>query len=175
MPIRGILRKGGGYAPCSIGWRRRPEYLRQGAVSCWGAGSLAKTRRGHHESDAPFFFVLDRGAFRVLKRQAQLLRQRIHRRPAALPGPFRLEPQVTDAAAPRRNHAADRAEVGAIGVLLIEPAHDVGRDLDERPQRRRALDAVLPAVPRGAEHLRDLLQIVDEELPRFLAERIALA
>jgi hypothetical protein len=32
------------YTGCSRGWCRRPEYLRQGAVSCWGAGSLANTK-----------------------------------------------------------------------------------------------------------------------------------
>ena len=63
-------------------------------------------------------------------------------------------------------HAADGAEVGAVGVLLIEPPDDVGRDADERAQRRRRLDAVLAAVPRAAEHQRDLLEVVDEELLR---------
>ena len=61
-------------------------------------------------------------ALRILQREPQLLRQRIDGRAAALPGAFGLEPQVADAAAPRRDHAADGAEVGAIGVLLIEPA-----------------------------------------------------
>ncbi len=31
------------YDACSMGGRERPEYLRQGAVSCWGAGSPAKS------------------------------------------------------------------------------------------------------------------------------------
>ena len=59
------------------------------------------------------------------------------RRSSALPGAVGLEPQVANAPAPWRNHAADGPEVGAFRMLLIEPAHDVGRDTNERPQRRR--------------------------------------
>src|SRR5687768_10198843 len=58
--------------------------------------------------------------FRILERQLQLARQRVHRRSRPLPRPFALEPQVADAAAPRRDHAADRPEVAPVGVLLIE-------------------------------------------------------
>src|SRR5207245_11032733 len=61
---------------------------------------------------------LNSGALRVLKRQPELLRQRIHRRAAPLPRALGLEPQIADAAAPRRDDAADRPEVGAIRVLL---------------------------------------------------------
>src|SRR5439155_21996194 len=82
--------------------------------------------------------------------------------------PLGLEPQIADSAAPRRNHAADRAEIAAIGVLLIQAPDDVGRDANERSERRRAPDAVLAAVPRAAEDERDLLEVVDEELLRFL-------
>src|SRR5581483_9542012 len=110
---------------------------------------------------------LHRGSLRVLQRQPQLLRQRIHRRPAPLPRAFGFEPQVADAAPPRRDDAADGAEVGAVGVLLVEAADDVRRDADERAQRRGAADAVLPPVPRAAEDLRDLLEVVDEELLRL--------
>src|SRR5829696_4661289 len=117
---------------------------------------------------------LDGRSFRVLERQAQLLRQRVHGRPAALPRTLGLETQVADAAAPRRDGAADGAEVGAIGVLLVEPLDDVRRDTDEGPERRRALDAVLPTVPGRAEDLRHLLQVIHVELLRFLAERLAL-
>ena len=60
-------------------------------------------------------------------------------------------------------------------MLLIEPPDDVRCDPDEGAQRRRALDAVLPAAPGGGEDLRDLLQVVDEEPLRFLAERVPLA
>ena len=108
-------------------------------------------------------------AFGILKGQFQLLGELIDRRSGSLPRAVGLEAQIADAAAPRRDHAADRAEVGAVGVLLIEPADDVGRDADEGAQRRRRLDAVLAAVPRGAEDDRDLPEIVDEEalaLPR---------
>src|SRR5207248_7335649 len=117
----------------------------------------------------------DGGAFRILQREPQLLGQRVDRRPGALPGAVGLEPQVADAAAPRRDDAADRAEVRSIDVLLIEPPRDVRRDADERAQRRRAADAVLAAVPRAAEDERDLLEIVHEELLRLLVHVAGLS
>src|SRR4029079_7817030 len=60
-------------------------------------------------------------------------------------------------------------------MFLIQAPDDIGRDADEGAERRGALDAVLPAVPGGAEDLRHLLQIVDEELLRLLAEGLPLA
>src|SRR2546428_13491035 len=112
--------------------------------------------------------ALNRRSFRILQREPQLLRQRIDRRAGALPLPFGLEPEIADAAAPRRDDAADGAEIAAVRVLLIEAADDVGRDPDERAERRRAPDAVLAAVPRAAEHERNLLEVVHEKLLRFL-------
>src|SRR6185295_15163173 len=97
---------------------------------------------------------LDSRALRVHESEPELFRQRIDRRAAALPRAFGLEPQIADAAAPRSQDAADRAEVRAIGVLLIETPDDIGRDADERPQRRGRPDAVLAAVPRAAEDQR---------------------
>src|SRR5437899_624156 len=102
----------------------------------------------------------DGRSFRILKRQAELLRQRVHGRARPLPRAFGLEPQIADAAAPRRDDAADRAEIGAVGVLLVEPADHVRRDADEGTQRRRRLDAVLASVPRAAEGEGDLLEAV---------------
>src|SRR4029077_300105 len=93
---------------------------------------------------------LDGGSFRIHQRQPELLRQRIDRRARALPRAFGLEAEIADAAAPRRDDAADGAEVGSIGVLLIEAPDHLGRDADERPQRRRRADAVLAAVPGAA-------------------------
>src|SRR5690349_5315199 len=110
---------------------------------------------------------LDSGPLRVLQRELQLLRQRFDSGAAALPGAVGLETEIADAAAPRRNDAPDRTEVGAIRMLLIEPADDVRSHADERAQRRRRLDAVLAAVPRGVEHDRDLLEVVDEEFSRL--------
>src|SRR3954469_21898013 len=43
------------YVPCSIGGCRRPVYLRQGAVSCWGAGSFANSPGASSISMPPFF------------------------------------------------------------------------------------------------------------------------
>src|SRR3954465_13118362 len=102
-----------------------------------------------------------------MKRKLQLFRQRLDRRPSPLPRPFGLEAQIADAASPRSDHPADGAEVGAVGVLLIQPASDVWSDADERPQRGRRLDAVLAAVPGAVEDERDLLEVVDEELFGF--------
>src|SRR4030095_104822 len=50
----------------------------------------------------------------------------------------------------------------------------VRRHADEGAKRRRRLDRVLAAVPRRFEDRRDLLEVVDEELLRFLAELFAL-
>src|SRR5919197_5783129 len=119
--------------------------------------------------------ALDLRPLRILERQPQFLCERIDRRSAPLPGPFRLEPQVADPPAPRRNDAADRAEVAAIGMLLIEPPDHIGRHADERPERGRALDAVFAAIPGRVEDLRDLLQIIDEELLGILPERVSFA
>src|SRR5690349_4793470 len=110
----------------------------------------------------------DRGAFRILQREPQLLRERIDGRARPLPGAFGLEPQIADPPAPRCDHAPDRAEVRPVGVLLIEAPDDVRRDADEGAQRRRRADAVLAPVPRAAEDERDLLEVVHEELLRLL-------
>src|ERR1051325_9065153 len=110
------------------------------------------------------------GAFRILQGKLQFTRKRIDGRTAALPRSLGLESQITDAASPRRDHASDCAEVGAIRVVLIEATNDVGSDAYEGPQRGRRLDAVLGAVPGGAKDHRDLLEIVHEELPGVVTE-----
>src|SRR3972149_5150340 len=97
----------------------------------------------------------DRCTLGILEGQPELLRQRVDRRPAPFPGAFGLEPYVADAAAPRPDRAADGAEIRSIGVLLIEPAGDVWRHADEGPERRRRLDAVLPAVQIGRASCRE--------------------
>ena len=60
-------------------------------------------------------------------------------------------------------------------MFLIQPSDNVRRYADEGAQGGRALDAVLAAVPRRVEHLRHLLEVIDEELLRLFAERITLA
>src|SRR4051812_48686758 len=102
---------------------------------------------------------LDGGSFRIHQRQPQFLRQRIDGRAGALPRAFGLEPEIADAAAPRRDDAADGAEIRAVGVLLIEALDHLGSDADKGAQRRRRTDAVLAAVPRAAEDQRDLLEV----------------
>src|SRR5882672_5248726 len=132
------------------------------------AESNRRERRAKISLRAQRALRLNGSSFRIHQREPQLLCERIDGRAGPLPGAFGLEPQVADAAAPWRDDAADRPEVGAVGVLLIEPADDVGRDADERAQRRRRADAVLAPVPRAAEDERDLLEVVDEELLRLL-------
>jgi hypothetical protein len=51
-----LLRKSEGTPLAHPSRRRRPEYLRQGAVSCWGAGSPAK-HRGIVITAMPFFIA----------------------------------------------------------------------------------------------------------------------
>src|SRR5436190_1807807 len=130
----------------------------------------------------PFFLVPNasgaishRRSFRVLECQPEFLGQRLAGRLRVLPRPLRLEARIPDATAPRSDDAADGAEVGAVRMLLVQPANDVGGDTDEGAQRRCALDAVLAAVPGGPEYLRDLLEIVHVELPRLFAELVSLA
>src|ERR1700737_988358 len=115
-----------------------------------------------------------RGAFRVLQREPELLGQRLHRRAAALPLPFGLESKIADAASPRRDHATDGAEVAALGVFLIQTAHHLWRNPDKRAQRGGALDAVFPSVPRAAKHLGNLLEVVHEELLHVVVKGIAV-
>ncbi len=69
---------------------------------------------------------------------------------------------------PVRFHCPSVSNRRSIGVLLIQAPDDVGRDANERSERRRAPDAVFAAVPRAAEDERNLLEVVDEELLRLL-------
>jgi len=48
--------------------------------------------------------------------------------PPRFHAPFGLEAQVADDGGPTARGPADGAEVRAVGVFLIEPADDVGRD-----------------------------------------------
>src|SRR5262252_1834563 len=119
--------------------------------------------------------LLYRCAFRILQREPELFRQRVDGGAAPFPGAVGLEPEIADAASPRRDDAADGAEVAAVGVFLIEPAYDVRGDADEGSQRRRRANRVLASVPGAAEHERDLLEVVDEELFRLFVHVALLA
>src|SRR4029450_4957035 len=59
-------------------------------------------------------------SFRILQREPQFLRQRIHGRPRPLPLPLGFEAEIADAPAPRGDDAADGAEIAAVGMLLVE-------------------------------------------------------
>src|SRR5262245_37585319 len=106
----------------------------------------------------------NRGTLRILKSEPQLLRKRVDGCATALPGSFGLEAYIADPSSPRRDRSADRAEVGAIGVLLIEPPNHVGRHPDERSEGGRRLDAVFASVPRATEHQGDLFEEIHEKL-----------
>src|SRR5918995_4778825 len=105
-----------------------------------GARLAAVLSRRAASKDAALLLYLDARAFRVLQREAQLLRETVHRRPLPLPRTFRLKPQCADAAAPRRDDASNGAAVGAVGVLLIDALDDVRRDANEGAQGGGGLD-----------------------------------
>src|SRR5262245_14275889 len=73
----------------------------------------------------------DRRAFRVLKRETKFFGERVDCCASSFPGAVAFEAQIADSPAPRRNDAADGAEIRAICVVLIEPADHVGRYADE--------------------------------------------
>src|SRR5438477_140962 len=114
-----------------------------------------------------FRFSLNRCSLGILQCEPEFFCERIDRRAAALPRAVGLEPEIADTAAPRRDHAADGAEVASIRMLLVETPDDVRSDANEGAQRGCRADAVLAAVPGAAEDKRDLLEVVDEELPRL--------
>src|SRR5688500_9974495 len=70
-------------------------------------------------------------AFRVFQRQLQLPGQRIHRRALTLPGALAFEAQIADSTTPRSDNPADRPEVAAVGVFLIESPDDIRRNADK--------------------------------------------
>jgi hypothetical protein len=76
----------------------------------------------------------------VLQRETQFLRELVDRGSRPFPGAIGLEPEVADTAPPGGDDPADRPEITPIGVLLVEPPDDVGRDANEGPERRRLLD-----------------------------------
>src|SRR5690348_16680611 len=119
--------------------------LRQGAVN---AGGSQVGIPGRGAFGRPIRFpLLDPGTFRVFQRQLELASKGIHGGAGALPGAFRLEAQVADTPPPRGDGAPDGAEVAAVGVLLIQPTHDVRRNANERTQGYGGLDAVLASAP----------------------------
>src|SRR5581483_2398623 len=76
--------------------------------------------------------------------------------------------------APRTNRVSDRARLHRIAALLADGREDVGDDAEERAKRQPGLDAVLPARPRARKDLGDLLEVVEEEPLRALAEPFRL-
>src|SRR5690606_20948774 len=109
---------------------------------CWGEPSWRQFSEGAVRAahGLPLFscaaagaLALDR-AFGVLQREAQFLRQPVDRRALPFPRAVALEAQRADAAAPRRDDAADRARIRPLPVLLVDLLEDVGRHADERTQ-----------------------------------------
>src|SRR5215467_2159584 len=109
--------------------------------------------------------LLDGRSLGVLQSEPELFRKRINRRSAPLPRAVCFKTEIPDPATPRRNHASNGAEVCAICVLLIEATHDVRSHANEGAERGGRSDAVLASVPGTAKDERDLLEVVDEELP----------
>src|SRR5215210_4972529 len=63
----------GRYDACSKGVCARPEYLRQGAVSCWGAGSPRKSARASSSDGALFLLpIVDRRGLLIVERSSRI-------------------------------------------------------------------------------------------------------
>src|SRR6185503_19839994 len=109
-------------------------------------GARSATRTGRLRAPYPVFSYipggsrgparqLDPSAVRIFQRQLELTRQRFDGGALPLPRSIRLEPQIADAASPRRDNPANRAVVTAVRVVLIESTDYIGRDADEGAQR----------------------------------------
>jgi hypothetical protein len=101
----------GRHTTCSMPGCRRPEYLRQGAVSCWGAGSPANTRGIVNKGDAPFFLYRAR--------------------------PWRVNPApATQTAAPSGYCSASRSSFARISTVVPERFHAPSVSNLRSPMRR---------------------------------------
>src|SRR5262245_8504961 len=121
-----------------------------------------------------------RGAASATQRPSQLTRQHLDRaaRPARLllpPLALGLAAAVADELPPRAHHLPDRVRLERVAAALADGAHHVGHDAQERAQRHTGLDAVLPPRPGAREGARDLLEVVQEEALRGVAEPTRLA
>src|SRR5262249_25981544 len=85
-----------------------------------------------------------------------------------------LEAAVPDEGGPGLDRATDRVGVEGIVVTGPDRLQHVGDDAQERAQGHGGLDAVLPAHPGAREDARDLLEVVEEEPLRRLAEAVRL-
>src|SRR5438128_186977 len=128
----------------------------QGATGPQGAGRRAAVTRG-----------------------AQLARQQLDRatRAAGLllpPLALGLEAAVADQEPPRLDRLPDRVRVERIATAVADGLQHVGHHAQEGAQRHAGLDAVLAAHPGAREDGRDLLEVVQEEALRRVAEAIRL-
>src|SRR5262249_28339816 len=145
------------------------------------AGGSQAGISGWDTSGSPILYFLygrfssDSGAFWIFQGQLEFASQRIDGCAGALPHALAFETHVADSAPPGRDYTPDCTEVGTVGVLLIQPPHDVRRDANEGAQSGGRFDAVLSSIPRGAEHDRHLLEIIHEETFRVVAEICRLA
>src|SRR5207302_745538 len=85
-----------------------------------------------------------------------------------------LEAAVADELRPRRNHPADGVRVEHLAAGLADGVQHVGHDAQEGAERRAGLDAVLATRPGPRKDARDLLEVVQEETLRRIAEAIGL-
>ena len=139
-------------------------------MSCWGAGSLANTRASL--TAMPFWpkrpllpgIATPTAVPLPVHRPRSRCASRRRRSRSGDPDP----------SAPWCDDPADGAEVGTVGMFLVQTADDVRCNADEGAQCRHRTDGVFPPVPRGAEELGDLLEVIDEKPPRLLAEVVTL-
>src|SRR5260370_39250868 len=82
-------------------------------------------------------------------------------RELVLPLALRLEATVLQAVAPRLDRLADGVEVGRVALQLARPRHHLGRDADEGAEGGAGLDGILPSRPRGGEHPRHRLDVIE--------------
>src|SRR5438874_2896856 len=113
------------------------------------------------------------------QRGAQLARQQLDRaaRAAGLllaPLALGLEAAVADQEPPRFDRLPDGVRVERVAAAVADGLQHVGHHAQEGAQRHAGLDAVLAAHPGAREDSRDLLEVVQEEALRRVAEAVRL-
>src|SRR5947207_332051 len=113
------------------------------------------------------------------QRGAQLARQQLDRaaRAAGLllaPLALGLEAAVPDQEPPRFDRLPDGVRVERVAAAVADGLQHVGHHAQEGAQRHAGLDAVLAAHPGAREDGRDLLEVVQEEALRRVAEAVRL-
>src|SRR5881397_3536748 len=113
------------------------------------------------------------------QRGAQLTRQQLDRaaRAAGLllaPLALGLEAAVADQEPPRFDRLPDGVRVERVATAVADGLQHVGHHAQEGAERHAGLDAVLAAHPGAREDGRDLLEVVEKEALRGVAEAVRL-